>query len=49
MGREQEVIEIIAGLISFAALIIVWGLAPTAPATSTAKAPSAAPQKAVAS
>jgi hypothetical protein len=41
--------ETIFGLVSFAALIIVWAFAPSKPATTTSEVPSAVPQKALAS
>jgi hypothetical protein len=43
-------IEIIAGLVSFAALIIVWAVAPSKPAleTKTETVPVAAPREALA-
>ena len=41
-------IEILAGLISFAALIIVWAFAPTRPATMKVSVPAAAQSEALA-
>jgi hypothetical protein len=41
-------IEIIAGFVSFAALIIVWAVAPSRPAHETETVPVAAPREALA-
>jgi hypothetical protein len=43
-------IDIIAGLVSFAALLIVWAFAPSKPAleTKTAAIPAVAPSEALA-
>ena len=42
-------IEILAGLISFATLILVWAFAPSTPTTEKMSVPATAPKEALAS
>ncbi|MBM2811481.1 MAG: hypothetical protein HW416_2240 [Chloroflexi bacterium] len=44
----MEGFEVLVGFIAFAALVIVWAVAPSKPAVETVKAPSVAIKRATA-
>jgi hypothetical protein len=44
----MEGIEVLAGFVAFAALVIVWAIAPSQPSTQKATAPAVAVKGAVA-